>query len=422
MAKITRAPPKSNEQQKRPAYVCFPHQLCFNPPVAHRHTSAKQNLLTPFEFGVMAAILVAAGTEHRGQAHQHAHRYSGKMLDRKREGIKHSKNLRAVGAKTRYPFSVSEMSAGLGRADIERGNRAPAKKIFKQAGQLKYHRRFHELLNDAPLTIIAERTPSALLASVGLRLNGANHHRLDAALDRLLNPVANWPPVLIEWSRMKDGRISLSVSGEWLVLQAYKKLPLPLPLGSPTVLALFLFAVSLRTDDANTRSSSLFSLFARLGLAYKRRSARTLYATLDRAREAVNDYLTSLDPEMIEQCGLLNLVPHQLELVPVEDGTRVRLLALPRHPDRRAEMEEDIEFLRRRLSKRKAKPQRELKTVQYPKAAYDPRQDPERKSNWERVKYQAARAAPPETAAPSPEQKVADRLIEMKLQRRTQNA
>lgn len=383
MAKITRPQREINEQQKHPAYVCIANDLRFNPPIAHRHTSPKKNYVTQFEFGVAMAAVAAAMTKRRELAHKQARAYSGTALDRKRQVMQDTKKRRALGFKTRPPFEDYEVECALGGA-ISAGDRAPVKKIFRQTGQAKYQRRFRELLKEAPPIVTVRRTPSALLVSVGLRSNGSGHRRLLKALDRLLSPIADWPPVLTSWERLEDGRLRLGVCGDWIALRGgYKQLPLPLPLHSPTELALYLFSTALHVDHANSKSSSLLSLFARLGVAAKRRGATELFAQLGQAIAGINKYLTKLDHAQLERNDLLDVVPSSLDLLPVKGG-HVRLVAIPRHENERAEVEEDIELYRRELARKyKRKPERELKPDPFPNK-YDRRKDPEYMSEWQR--------------------------------------
>src|SRR4029453_10197183 len=142
-----------------------------------------------------------------------------------------------------------------------------------------------------PAIVIVERTPRALLASVGLPLNGANNRRLDAALDRLCRPVGKRNPVLADWKRLADGRVRLSVRGPWLKVPAQQGiagLPLPLPLHSPTTLALYLFLHAVRTDDPNTADIDRERLYVRIGLTQQ--SSRRLAGILKRTVRSINQH------------------------------------------------------------------------------------------------------------------------------------
>ena len=194
------------------------------------------------------------------------------------------------------------------------------------------------------------RTPRALLLSVGLPSNTRSYRRLDAALDRLTKPIGEYPPMLASWERLDDGRLKLRVHGCWLGLRhkrGYARLPLPLPLHSPTVLSLYVFLNSIWTDNRNTRTSDVGDLYRRVGMMRslrhgKRRGSQELEATLKRALDTINHYLGKLDEKLLRRHGLHETVPFGYAVEVDPQSGRVRLVALPRNRDEREEIEYEI--------------------------------------------------------------------------------
>jgi hypothetical protein len=186
-----------------------------------------------------------------------------------------------------------------------------------------------------------------LLMSVGLPVNGRSRARLKFALDRLRQPIAGRSPLLIDYT-LRSGRVQLAVAGEWLKVKKgkYKRVLLPLPLKSPTALALFLFLHAINTSPINDTDIRLDRLYARLGIATSKKKGHADFSyTLNRALKAVNDHVNRLDDKVLQAANLE--VPAGYEIKARRGDGRIRFEALPRQlPD-----DEEREYLQ---SQRKA--------------------------------------------------------------------
>ena len=176
--------------------------------------------------------------------------------------------------------------------------------------------------------------------------------KLAPALNRLLKPVADHPPVLESWERLKDGRLRLQVCGAWFPRRAYARLPLPLPLHSAMTTSLYLFLNAIRTDWMNKTDIASKSLFNRLGIASQGQAKQRLWDTIRAALKSINEHLAELDGSL-KRHRLMDVVPWRYEIDAVKGARRVRFLAIPRHPDEREAVEDDLEEQRRQEAKRR---------------------------------------------------------------------
>src|SRR5262249_33226609 len=151
--------------------------------------------------------------------------------------------------------------SGFGRRPKLRGEVLVRAKMT-MTGKRAYRQRHQRLVKQgAPDFISVETSPSALLTSVGLARNSRTRRELDAAFDRLLDPLGKYPlpPLLDEWQHLRSGRRRLTINGAWL-RPRFRQVALPLPLRSTATLALYLWLRALPTSAINTRSISLVRL------------------------------------------------------------------------------------------------------------------------------------------------------------------
>jgi hypothetical protein len=329
MAKLAAAKAKVNEPAKRlklKPYVRLPRDLLSQPPIRHRHTPASLNYLSPFDFGVMHAVIAVASAHWHREISTQAFTHSGQRQRQLHEEMARKRNLRRGGIATRPTFD---------------GRRMTSKEMFEQFGRRAFQQsRSRRMRQGAPATLTVEATASALLTCVGLANNGRNHRRLERTLDRLLEPVAQRPPVLRGWEPLADNRVRLEVDGLWLYAdEVFKYLPRRLPLHSPTVLALALFLRSLQwTNGTNPYDITFFDLFARLGLRYSRQGHRRLSHQLDSALAGVNDWLARLHDADLK--GLR--IAASYEIRPI-GSNKLRFVSRSRHLAERLEAEDYAE-------------------------------------------------------------------------------
>jgi hypothetical protein len=299
----------------RPLYVCIPNFMLRRPPIAHRGGDSDLRV-TPFEFAVLAGVLVAA---RRGalseQRFQHAWQAGGRpKIEQQREYVSQfrqdwqdTKQQRRRGASKhqapaprmrhafdarRYYDSENERNEADMTGRRERNAYRPLKrrKLIKLAGRegfaVAYQRQ-----RDAPAPAMLAVTVSryGLLRDAGLADTGPNRDKLDAALNRLCQPIGDAVSLLSEWRADQHG-LHLQVRGDWLD-PPYQRLPLPLPKSS-NVLALYLFLNSINTGSVRRNAQiDCARLFDLLGMAWRRSRV------LDQTLRLLNQHLVNLTLE-----------------------------------------------------------------------------------------------------------------------------
>ena len=227
---------------KRPAFVGIPKRLCLAPPIAHRGQVADSSALTPFAFGVLAAVLVAGREAWNEQRHRAALAEGHDKIAEEREaGERYKAAVRAAHKARRRGETVTMPRPRHTRPD---GRRMKPAKAIPMVGRKQYKQARERLREQLPPpTIDVTLTRFALLRWGRLSDNASNAARLDSALDRLTRPVGYgddkpYEPPLAQWCATGSGKLQLTVRGEWLE-GPFHRFPLPLPLRGATTLALF---------------------------------------------------------------------------------------------------------------------------------------------------------------------------------------
>jgi hypothetical protein len=223
-------PPKP----KSPAeFAPLSREILSQPPLRHRGELPEAGLsVSEFVTGVAATILARRDREHH--AHRAGLRAGKRAMDAQRSSEQPVKN------KARYLDSH-------GSAGFEHGRQ-----------------RYRD--DHADEDWYFETSRGELLRYAGLSDNAANSKRVDADLDRLTRPVFNRPSVLVRWRESSGQWIELEVRREWLSLERYTTVKMPLPTSSRDALALYLFLSSINLSPRNRTGIPAKALYVRLGI------------------------------------------------------------------------------------------------------------------------------------------------------------
>jgi hypothetical protein len=298
--------------KRDPAEFFFlPRELAEWPPIRHRHSDPNSTDVWPFEFGIAAGVLTVARLILAGEDHKQALAVGAKSIeqekvyaDQYREDWKQEKRLRRLGGvrkkqtpERQHTFSTSSI-LDTPKDHYNNKRPMPLKQTLKKAGKYNYEARSKALKKQpAPETITVEISRYALLHYARLSDDGANVSKVEAALDRLLEPVGNMlTPLLQGWSYLDSGHLQLQVAGTWLNPR-FVELPLSLPLRSPTALAILMFLMTIvnRAGKFPREGKMPFkSLCTRLGIP-TRHGNKVMIRTVDNALAVLNAYLENVD-------------------------------------------------------------------------------------------------------------------------------
>ncbi len=173
-----------------------------------------------------------------------------------------------------------------------------------------------------PDWIVVDVARTALLQATGLTLGARNIARLDEALTTLSRPIKIDGQEISPFCMVEkfEGKLLLSISGEWLGLQ-YEKVPLPLPIKSSpaTELLLWLQYINIYRSKGDSDYKKLAEKFG-----YDR--AWLANRAIERALNYLNEhYLPKLNLGLLQKEHKIHM-PSRFEIEP--DGTRVRFVPL----------------------------------------------------------------------------------------------
>lgn len=285
---------RTRKESDRAAFACIWRRVLHNPPITHRNATNNRGRLTVLEFAVAVAAATRARAELSKMRHQAALAAGKKAIRRERRLVRADEFGRLKIAGVSYQFKLAGSDGYMQGA---------------------------EAFNSSRFTVSIRLSRSELLRAAGLARNGKNNARLTAALRRLTRPVqvgtAKIKGPLESWT--VDGpKLRLAVRSMWLPTRHFACVPMPLPTRGSVTLALylFLFGADLRPDlDTAIRFDRLAQ---RVGIPLDRpaHAVRSIKAALKR----VNAHLAALATH--------DEAPAGFELLPVDDGARVRILAL----------------------------------------------------------------------------------------------
>jgi hypothetical protein len=325
MVEIAHRKPNS----KAPLYVALPNRILWHPPISH---SGGGHRLTTFEFAVMVGVLRAAWHRNGRINHKRALKAGKRAMQQERQhGKDHRQDWRATnerrraGASKRQAPAPSRQTTTLTReAEKERllqfykgKAKSPEYDEYKPgregelitlAGRNAYQRSIKEARKRTPGNLTLRRSRYEILRRGGLSDSAPNIRKLDAALDRLCQPVGDdsKPPhaqPLLHWEQLESGRLLLKVAGSWLA-PGYERVPLPLPLRSATTLNLYLYVHAVEPHSKGGHID--FGNFCdRLGLQCPPKRYNT---RINDALHAINIHLGGLDHRALHKAGLKNVL------------------------------------------------------------------------------------------------------------------
>jgi hypothetical protein len=283
-------------------FVCLPRRLLLHPPIAHRGSTASARV-TPFEFAVLAGVLVEARAELHRQHFARARKAAGKAIERQRQHYQSytddcevCKDKRSRGGQAtaewptiRYEFDVSRLR------DESKHNLykpMPIKEAIKITGKVVYRNTLRRLRRQPPPAELSfSLSRYVLLYSAALPKNGANHYKLAAALNRLCQQVGDDAAPVQSWTE-QAGQLQLQVAGQWLA-PPYVCIRMPLP-RSATALALLLFLNAVHNDRSYKCWSNFRGLCDRLGISRHWGPGRAWNA-IKRALQSINELIARQD-------------------------------------------------------------------------------------------------------------------------------
>lgn len=304
-------------KQEQPAdFVIVPNVVLLHPPIRPRRGGG-EGLLAPFQFYVLAGVLIAA----REALNQHRH------LAALRSG--------AVAMKPEIKSSKKYFDR---RESAEYyGYRPPPKgATIKAAGSGGYKKRRRELSREAIEEIAVDITARQLLRAAGLGLDADNFRAVRGALNRLCEPVGEgdgaMPSPLRAWVVKGGGGLRLLVDGAWVPPGRYARVLWPAPKRSAAALGFWLFAHVIDTRRTNKTEVSAAWFARRLGLDYERDGTGAVNRAIGAAFRAVNAHLADLPDAVVKRLyqGKPRLVPPAgYKCDPATDG-KIRIVAIPR--------------------------------------------------------------------------------------------
>lgn len=341
-----------------PLYVCMSNFICQRPPIAHRGGDAKGRV-TPFEFAMLAGVLNAAratlsqqhfdrawragGAPTIKQQRQHVKQFRDDWEETKRKRRRGASKQQAPAPRMRHAFPAAryyenenERNEGLGdRPDRNARRPLMRRKLIKAAGREGFKEELRRQRQaPAPDTLAVPVSRYTLLRCAGLADSGPNRAKIDAALDRLCQPIADTDGVLIKWRSEKHG-LQLQVRGAWLN-PPFERLPMPLP-KSANVLALYLWLNGINTGYVHRNGGiDCGRLFELLGLSWRR------FRHLQRALDLVNAYLDRLSLDYRKALAKCRIeLPHGYEIEPRGNAVCFHAIPFQWHDDETDEIEAD---------------------------------------------------------------------------------
>jgi hypothetical protein len=286
-------------------FVCLPRALAEAPPIRHHHSDPQSADVTPFEFGILSGVLTVARRLVLGaQRHEAALATGAKAIelekaldDEWREEWKQEKQRRRLqGGKKytpqrRHAFSTWEIT-DTAKDRYNSRKPMPLKQSLRRAGHDNYEAHQKAQRRElAPEVITVETSRYSLLRYARLSDDGANLRKVEAALDRLCETVGTMPvPLLQSWQYSESGYLELQISGSWLNPR-FVKLPLPLPLRSPTVLAILLLLKTISLKEGKIP----FERLCRVVGIPTRFGQQVMSRAMNNALHILNRYLESND-------------------------------------------------------------------------------------------------------------------------------
>jgi hypothetical protein len=257
-------------------------EILLRPPLRHRGEPPEAGL-SVFDFCIGVAATILARRARAAKAHHAGLRAGKRAMTAKRNQEQPVHNKAESSPYEQFDYA--------GNAGFETGRA----RYFKDHAHLNW-----------PI----ETSRAELLRCAALDRKSANNLRVSGALDRLTSAAGDFSSVLARWDSGGE-RLKLVVRNEWLELQRYRSVPLPLPTSGPVVLALYLFLIAIAPVRATitnpiprrpsrTISIASESLYGRLGIrtgrpAHDERALRTALALVNEHRRKLGQGLPAFE-------------------------------------------------------------------------------------------------------------------------------
>ena len=297
-------------------YVPLANDVLWQPPIRHRHTSYWKRHLKPFDFYVLAGILIAAKDALTSVSHAQALEGGAAAI---KEEVRTSRQF----------FKSKEFRESHGIRGPKKGE------TIKRAGAEGYKKRRRALQTRTPEVVVVEISRRRLLRAASLSADAENFRAVEAALNRLCRPVGaggcEMPAPLRDQEELPGGKLRLHVDGAWLPARRFKRLAWPPPKRSPAALAFYLLVHVLDTRPTNNVEVSAVTFAARLGLDPGAETGARNRA-INAAFAVVNAHLRDLPDAQIARLWRLRrslVPPGGLACEPLTDG-KIRVVAVPR--------------------------------------------------------------------------------------------
>jgi hypothetical protein len=325
-----REPARKRKSEDFGDFGCIPHEVLERRLIRHRGDN-DATLLTPGEFRVFNVLLGQARLIRSNvYDHQEAWTIGGQHIERQRSAQNNYLGKLEAGIKKRKLFYYAK-KRGINGVRFESLPKPPARyrsgsvvkpgPAIRAAGKQSY-RGAREELKSIPIGSVSMQISYTRILKAARLWKHSYRQVIDAALQRLCQPIGDWPPLIREYGHGK--RLQIVVDGWWLPTEDYDKIPYELPTGA-TALALFLYLRSLsyrlhKRPDYRKATDLKYLCRDILGLPWKGK-ADAAYK-LNAALQAIKNYLERVQTAVpLPAC-------YEADAVVEQGQTKVRFRAL----------------------------------------------------------------------------------------------
>jgi hypothetical protein len=298
MHNLKQSPQARKAEDKPKDFAYIPHDVLKRPLIRHKGDS-NETLLWPGEYRVFNVLLgVARITRSDVYDHQEAWAVGGQHIERQRSAQNNYLGKLEEGIKKRKFFYYAK-KRGINGVRFESLPEPPARTnsglvvkpgpAIRAAGKQAYRGAKREL-KQIPIESVTVHIGYAQIFRQARLWKHSYRQVIDAALQRLCQPIGDWPPLIREYQHGK--RLQIVIDGAWLPSDHIVQVPFELPT-TATALALFLYLRGLSYSLELPRHPFKYTDFKWLCgvLGIKWDGERDATRKFDAAYKAVNEYL-----------------------------------------------------------------------------------------------------------------------------------